>query len=57
MCRLIACLSVRKKGAFLEGKLLSSQSEQVKNLSKSSDWLEKIGPPKKATLFLTCIRL
>jgi len=27
--------------AFLEGRLLFSQSEQFKNNSKSSDWLEK----------------
>jgi len=26
---------------FSEGQLLSSQSEQFKKLSKSSDWLEK----------------
>jgi len=26
---------------FLEGRLLTSQSEQFKKYSKSSDWLEK----------------
>jgi len=38
--------------AFLEGRLLSSQSEQPENISKSSDWLEKSRPSKKATFVL-----
>jgi len=33
----------------LEGRLLSSQSEQFKMLLKSSDWLDKSQPSKKAT--------
>jgi len=37
----------KTKVAFLESRLLSSQSEQSKKFSKSSDWLEKAGPPKK----------
>jgi len=40
--------------AFLEGRLLSSQSEQSEKFSKSLDWLEKAGPPKKPLLFLSC---
>jgi len=32
---------IKTKVAFLKGRLLSSQSEQFKNYSKSSDWLEK----------------
>jgi len=37
--------------AFVEGRLLSSQSEQFKKHSKSSDWLKKAGPLKKPLLF------
>jgi len=40
--------------AFLESRLLSSQSEQFKNYSKSSDWLQKVCPPKKPLLFWSC---
>jgi len=36
----------------LEGRLLSSQSEQFKMYSKSSDWLEKSRPSKKAAFVL-----
>jgi len=32
---------IKIKVAFLEGRLLSSQSEQSKKFSKSPDWLEK----------------
>jgi len=32
---------IKTKVAFLEGRLLSSQSEQFEKLSKNSDWLEK----------------
>jgi len=32
---------IKTKVAFLEGWLLSSQSEQSERSSKSSDWLEK----------------
>jgi len=42
---------------FLEGWLLSSQSEQLKKLSRSSDWLEKANHPKKPLLFWTWNRL
>jgi len=38
--------------AFLEGRTLYSQSEQLKKYSKSSDWLEKIWPSKKTTFVL-----
>jgi len=43
---------VKTKVAFLEGLLLSSQSEQSEKFSKSSDWLEKSRPSKKATFAL-----
>jgi len=32
---------IHNKSGFLEGRLLSSQSEQFEKFSKSSDWLEK----------------
>jgi len=32
---------IKTKVAFLEGRLLSSQSEQYKKYSKSTNWLEK----------------
>jgi len=41
---------IKTKVAFLEGWLLSSQSEQSEKFSKSPDWLEKAGPPKKPLL-------
>jgi len=41
-----------KQVAFLEGRLLSSQSEQSEKFSKSSDWLEKSRPFKKVTFAL-----
>jgi len=40
---------IKTKVAFLEGRLLSSQSEQSKKFSKSCDWMEKSQPSKKAT--------
>jgi len=43
---------IKTKVAFLEGWLLSSQSEQIKKYSKSSDWLEKSRSSKKATFVL-----
>jgi len=49
---LVHCLHDQNKSGFLEGRLLSSQSEQFEKFSKSSDWLEKAGPPKKATFVL-----
>jgi len=41
---------IKTKVAFLEGRLLSSQSEQSKKFSKSLDWPEKASPPKKPIL-------
>jgi len=43
---------IKTKLAFLKGWLLSNQSEQFKKYSKSSDWLEKSRPFKKATFVL-----
>jgi len=43
---------IKTKVAFLEGWLLSSQSDQSEKFSKSSDWLKKNRPSKKATLVL-----
>jgi len=40
---------IKTKVAFLEGRILSSQSEQFKMYSKSFDWLKKSQPSKKAT--------
>jgi len=37
----IACLHDQTKVAFLEGRLLSSQSKQSEKFSKPSNWLEK----------------
>jgi len=43
---------IKTKVAFLEGRLLTRQSEQFKKYSKSSDWLEKSRSSKKAILVL-----
>jgi len=43
---------IKIKMAILEGQLLSSKSQQFKNYSKSSDWLEKIQPSEKADFVL-----
>jgi len=43
---------IKTKVAFFEGRLLSSQSEQFKKFSRSSDWLEKSRPSKKASFVL-----
>jgi len=43
---------IKTKAAFLEGGLLSSQSEQSEKFSQSPDWLEKSRPSKKATFAL-----
>jgi len=40
---------IKAKIAFLEGRLLSSQSEQSEKFLKNSDLLEKSRPSKKAT--------
>jgi len=37
--------------AFVEGRLLTSQSELFENFSNGSDWLDKSPPFKKATCF------
>jgi len=42
---------IKTQVAFLEGRLLFSQSEKSEMFSKSPDWLEKSGPPKKPHLF------
>jgi len=41
---------IKTKVTFLEGRLLSSQSEQSEKFLKSLEWLEKGGPPKKPLL-------
>jgi len=43
---------IKTKVVFVEGRLLSSHSEQFKKYSKRSDWLEKSRPSKKATFVL-----
>jgi len=43
---------IKTKVAFVNGRLLSSQSEQFKKYSKCCDWLEKSRPSKKATFIL-----
>jgi len=43
---------IKTKEAFSEGRLLSSQSEQPENVSKSPDLLEKSRFSKKATFVL-----
>jgi len=45
---------IKTKVAYLEGRLLSSQSDKFKKYCKSSDWVEKAGPPKKPLLFRSC---
>jgi len=43
---------IKTKIAFMKGRLLTSQSEQIKIYSKSFDWLEKSRLSKKATFVL-----
>jgi len=43
---------IKTNMAFLEGRLLSSQSEQSEKFLKSLDWLEKSRPSIKATFVL-----
>jgi len=43
---------IKTKMAFVEDRLLSSQSEQFNKYSKISDWLEQSRPPTKATFVL-----
>jgi len=45
---------IKTKVAFLESRLLPSQSDQFENFSKSSDWLEKSRLSKKLLLFWSC---
>jgi len=45
---------IKTKVSFSKGRLLSSQSEQLKKYSKSSDWLEKSRPSKKPFLLWSC---
>jgi len=42
---------IKTQVAFLDGRLLSSQSKQSEKFSKSSDWLDKSRPSKKPLLF------
>jgi len=43
---------IKAKVAFLEGRLLSSQSGQFEKFAKNSDWLEKSRLSKKAAFVL-----
>jgi len=43
---------IKTKVDILEGRLLSSQTEQCKKFSKSPAWLEKSWPSIKATFAL-----
>jgi len=43
---------IKTRVAFLEDRLLSSQSEQSEKLSKSPDWMEKSRPSKMVTFAL-----
>jgi len=47
----VACLHDQNKSGFVESRLLSSQSDQFKKYSKSSDWLKKAGPLKSHFCF------
>jgi len=49
----LASLHDQSKSGFFGGPdMLSSKSERFEKNSKSSDWLEKIWPSKKATFIL-----
>jgi len=43
---------IKTEVAFLECRLISSQSEQSEKFSKSPDWLKKSRLSKKATFVL-----
>jgi len=43
---------IKTKVGLLEGRLFSSQSELLENLSNCFDWLDKSRPSKKATFVL-----
>jgi len=42
---------IKIKVTFLKGRLLSSQSEQLKSIQKALIGWKKTGPPKKPLLF------
>jgi len=42
---------IKTKVAFLEGLILSSQSEKFKNIQKALIGWKKAGPPQKSLLF------
>jgi len=48
----LARLHDQNKSGFFGGRLLFSQSEKSERVLKSSDWLEKSQPSKKATFVL-----
>jgi len=48
----VACLHDQNKSGFLEGRLLSRQSEQFEKLSKSSIGWKKVGPSSKKATFV-----
>jgi len=50
--RLLACLHYQNKSAFFGGLAFIQPIRAIKQHSKSSDWLDKSWPPKKATLVL-----
>jgi len=43
---------IKATEAFLEGRLLSNQSERSEKFSKNPEWLEKSRPFKKDTFVL-----
>jgi len=43
---------IKTEVAFLEGRPLFHQSETIKKNKKTSDWLEKVGSPKKPLLIM-----
>jgi len=47
---------IKTKVAFLDSRLLSSQSEQSEKFLKSPDWLEKSQPSKKGPAFIQPIK-
>jgi len=46
----------KKEASYSEGGHFSSQSEIFESFLNISDWLEKVGSPKRSLLFLTCKR-
>jgi len=45
---------IKTKVAFLEGRILSSQSDEFEKFLKSSDWLEKSRHSKKTAFVRSC---